>query len=514
MFAALDSLIRGSSEGGWEGLPAAPLFRAIYDGDEDDLEEELAGPLRSRVNDLDSDGFGLLHHVALGNGTASMVDTLVQAGANVNLLNSLKETPLKVSVCGRCHDVASRLLFHGASTTSADRSGRTALSTAKDNGDAKMVALLEGAKTNTASTNKKCCNVCGAAATSPASLLLCSRCKSAAYCGPACQKSDWKSHKLICATAPKPAGKPAGSADTTYVGKRLGGMEHGQGSKTYEDGSHYVGEWVAGKEHGKGTKTYKDGSAGYLGDWVDGTENFDGLMRRLEEDKERMEREKTPADKCRDKYQDLAEDYRDYSKTDGIAFTDNDWLSDHIQTKKQYKAIRTMHSIKWIEYNLIKKKILDQQAEQIERCRKTLAVVTEGRDAPGATYEERCFFSGKIEWYAEELRQLKGTSVKYKKDFVEEEKDFETFKAKLAESPLDEDTNPYTAKAFSNIMAGRKQRNLRYTDYGLYGGTGYGQYCGKYDEGVYEDDGGGDEEDDSKEGRKVVRARRPKKGKM
>jgi predicted O-methyltransferase YrrM len=55
-------------------------------------------------------------------------------------------------------------------------------------------------------TNKNCCNVCGCAAASQVSLLLCGRCMSTAYCGPACQKIDWKSHKLNCAKVPKPAG--------------------------------------------------------------------------------------------------------------------------------------------------------------------------------------------------------------------------------------------------------------------------------------------------------------------
>lgn len=42
------------------------------------------------------------------------------------------------------------------------------------------------------------CSVCSAATTPGTPLLLCGRCKSVRYCGPECQKADWKMHKQDC----------------------------------------------------------------------------------------------------------------------------------------------------------------------------------------------------------------------------------------------------------------------------------------------------------------------------
>eukprot|EP01083_Nonionella_stella_P186645 683887_1 len=41
--------------------------------------------------------------------------------------------------------------------------------------------------------NTKSCKVCNTPTTS-----LCSACRSAYYCGPKCQRGDWKTHKVSC----------------------------------------------------------------------------------------------------------------------------------------------------------------------------------------------------------------------------------------------------------------------------------------------------------------------------
>jgi hypothetical protein len=52
-----------------------------------------------------------------------------------------------------------------------------------------------------------CCRTCGAASKpSGKALSLCSGCRGAAYCSPACQKADWKAHKRDCAIRFKAGG--------------------------------------------------------------------------------------------------------------------------------------------------------------------------------------------------------------------------------------------------------------------------------------------------------------------
>mmetsp|Transcript_34184 Transcript_34184/g.69068 ORF Transcript_34184/g.69068 Transcript_34184/m.69068 type:complete len:116 (+) Transcript_34184:89-436(+) len=66
----------------------------------------------------------------------------------------------------------------------------------------------------------------------------CSRCHAVTYCGPECQRSDWKRHKASCGTgskaaagapapasASRPAAEPAPSKPRTAPSKPLPGAE-------------------------------------------------------------------------------------------------------------------------------------------------------------------------------------------------------------------------------------------------------------------------------------------------
>jgi hypothetical protein len=52
-----------------------------------------------------------------------------------------------------------------------------------------------------AAAGPKVCAACGAAAADGVKLRVCSGCKSVHYCGPDCQKGDWKQHKGACRAA-------------------------------------------------------------------------------------------------------------------------------------------------------------------------------------------------------------------------------------------------------------------------------------------------------------------------
>ena len=50
-----------------------------------------------------------------------------------------------------------------------------------------------------------------------------------------------------------------------FVGKWKNGKPHGQGTRTFPDGTIYVGEWQDNKMHGQGTATYASGK--YVGEY-------------------------------------------------------------------------------------------------------------------------------------------------------------------------------------------------------------------------------------------------------
>lgn len=65
--------------------------------------------------------------------------------------------------------------------------------------------------------------------------------------------------------------------DGTYVGQAKDGIPHGQGKKTFTDGSSYEGDWENGLEHGRGT--YSSPSETYTGRWMNGFRNGPGVLR-------------------------------------------------------------------------------------------------------------------------------------------------------------------------------------------------------------------------------------------
>ena len=66
-----------------------------------------------------------------------------------------------------------------------------------------------------------------------------------------------------------------GCTSGVYVGEKLDGKHHGQGTMTYSDGAKYEGDWKHGKRHGQGKYTFTNGVK-YVGEWKDGKWNGQG----------------------------------------------------------------------------------------------------------------------------------------------------------------------------------------------------------------------------------------------
>ena len=141
----------GCCESNWEGLPARDLFLALKNRRTDELRRLIItdASLAARVNDVDGDGFGLLHNIAYHNGEVDAIDTLVEFGAEVNLRNRFQESPLHLAVMYERVAIADRLLTHGARADLSDWHGTTTLMRAKElkqgPSRTRLISLVEAA---------------------------------------------------------------------------------------------------------------------------------------------------------------------------------------------------------------------------------------------------------------------------------------------------------------------------------------------------------------------------------
>jgi uncharacterized protein len=165
-------------------------------------------------------------YAAAQEGHVRPIRTLCELGADVNTPNKSGQTPVYAAAAGG-HDEAIRMLCElGADINAADKiTGIIPVCVAAHFGHEKVVKLLHklGADMNEESkldcspaaaarvmghdavterlvryTSQ--CACCQTKASVTVKLLACSRCKKTFYCSAACQKQDWKKHKLGCST--------------------------------------------------------------------------------------------------------------------------------------------------------------------------------------------------------------------------------------------------------------------------------------------------------------------------
>lgn len=94
------------------------------------------------VHGCDSEGGSALHY-ACSWGDLRAVRLLVEAGADVNNLADMDETPLQIAVHSRFLDIIEFLLVHGAKKDQKDAFGYTPLEWAKQIEYSDVVELLE-----------------------------------------------------------------------------------------------------------------------------------------------------------------------------------------------------------------------------------------------------------------------------------------------------------------------------------------------------------------------------------
>ena len=104
---------------------------------------ELVGQQPELIKSYSHDGWTPLH-LACFFGQPSLVETLIEQGADVNARsrNGMQNTPLHAAAAGRTREAVRVLLEHGAEVNARQEGGWTALHAASQNGDVEMVRLL------------------------------------------------------------------------------------------------------------------------------------------------------------------------------------------------------------------------------------------------------------------------------------------------------------------------------------------------------------------------------------
>ena len=119
-------------ESDWEGLAARPLFHAALNEDQAELASLLSDPeMAALVNDKDGDSWGILHVVAYHGKATAAIDACVAAGAQVDLLNDTKESPLLLAATYKRMEHVACLLRHGARADLSDWRGKSVLAAAQ-----------------------------------------------------------------------------------------------------------------------------------------------------------------------------------------------------------------------------------------------------------------------------------------------------------------------------------------------------------------------------------------------
>ena len=130
----------------------AQLMEASFAGDKNRLPQGKGN--LSSVNDISPEDQTPLI-VAAGNGSADLVQNLIERGADVNLRNSQRQTALHWAAWNNKPATLSALLAKGAKIDATDLGGNTALMFAAQNGNQEAVSLLLAHGADTAMTDQR-----------------------------------------------------------------------------------------------------------------------------------------------------------------------------------------------------------------------------------------------------------------------------------------------------------------------------------------------------------------------
>jgi len=117
-----------------------PVMKAVFEGDAKRVKELLSSG--QDVNAKDSMGYSYLH-LAAGVGDTDTIETLIQAGASVNLkLGKTKSTPAHSAVKWGKLTSLETLVKNGADLTLADSNGKTVSDLAREQKNEQILGYL------------------------------------------------------------------------------------------------------------------------------------------------------------------------------------------------------------------------------------------------------------------------------------------------------------------------------------------------------------------------------------
>jgi ankyrin repeat protein len=159
-----------------------PLHRAVKKGHV--LCVKMLLTRGSLISAQDNDGETPLH-IAAKYAHNECVKALLEAHADINAENECEQTPLDYAVEAKDFDIIKALILAGA------RPGK--------HHDENCTDCMYSGLPGILALFKNECGGCG----SIGELLICEQCVLMHYCSVACQKKDWRVHKVLCKQIPR-----------------------------------------------------------------------------------------------------------------------------------------------------------------------------------------------------------------------------------------------------------------------------------------------------------------------
>ena len=157
---------QGDGTDGEEEVHVSTKIKTIWDaaryGDLDTLKQKLNANEISNINDSNELKFGQkrkLLHIATATGKTHVVKFLLEKGADVNVVDKFKRTPLFFAARNDEYEILKILLNAGGDPSMTDKNGATASDFAKTQEHFRCSALLDGGNGNISSRSLKNRNI-------------------------------------------------------------------------------------------------------------------------------------------------------------------------------------------------------------------------------------------------------------------------------------------------------------------------------------------------------------------